>query len=919
MSNEPNCFNKLNSELPKDLDCCPFYPKVANNSANFSRKANWNSSYKLPGYLPETSGNVTTVGTNGTSSYYGTYDQTGNVSEINDAIISVEATGDRRGRRGGSWASDNIILLSKDFRDDIIVSGYYPSEENNAENSSYIGFRLSATGDPLSYSSNNNKFLNIGNTGNLADSTGFGRVDYIYKIMKYPVTNGEYVTFLNAVDPSGLNNRYLYSTEGAGWIYGGIQKTGVYPTPYNSKIYMNNKPVNYVSWFDAARFANWLHNKVDNANITGDSATEDGSYTLNGAMSGVIIANSGARYRIPTENEWYKAAYYNGSGYYSYATQNNILPIEVCSDSYGNGVGCDPLPTPTTTASATRTPTITPSVSPTITVTPTKTALATATPSITPSNSPTPTITPSNTQTPSVTATVSPTPSITPSVTPTRTVTPTITPTISVTPTITPTVTVTSSITPSVTPTTSPTASISPTPTTSPTPTITPTITPTVTSSNTPTPTVTSSNTPTPTVTCSNTPTVTVTPSNTPTSTVTPSNTPTATVTPSNTQTPTGTPAPTETPTSTPTPTVTATASATATATATSTRSPTPTNTSTATRTPTVTPTITPTSSNIPPSSDTQLQYRNSYSSYQASIRIDNPSSSTVIIEWGDGQSTYIRPNTLSTIYYHSYPQTNFGQDYYVNIKGSYSVLDLNPSGNNNAMLVKILSWGSAPIKTINCRRCVSLTHIPGNLPSNITDLSLAFAFCSSLSNIDLSGWDMTSINSTTSMFESCLNLISIGSPNWNTPSLTDTSGMFAYCSKFNDYINLNMSKVTSTLGMFRACTAFNQNIGGWDMSSNTYMIDMFTGATNFNQDISSWKFFGCANLQIMEDPGAPALSSNYYDALLNNWNNNKALFPLSSIVASVAGARPTAVGQSYKASLIGYGWIIKDLETPNG
>ena len=907
MSNEPNCFNKLNSDLPKNLDCCPFYPKVANNSANFLRKANWNSSYKLPGYLPETSGNVTTVGRNGTSSYYGTYDQTGNVSEINDAIISVEATGDRRGRRGGSWASDNIILLSKDFRDDIIVSGYYPSEENNAENSSYIGFRLSATGDPLSYSSNNNKFLNVGNTGNLADSTGFGKVDYIYKIMKYPVTNGEYVTFLNAVDPSGLNNRYLYSTEGAGWIYGGIQKTGVYPTPYNSKIYMNNKPVNYVSWFDAARFANWLHNKVDNASVTGDSATEDGSYTLNGAMSGVIIANNGARYRIPTENEWYKAAYYNGSGYYSYATQNNILPIEVCSDSYGNGVGCDPLPTPTTTASATRTPTITPSVSPTITVTPTKTSLATVTPSITPSNSPTPTVTPSNTVTPSVTATVSPTPSITPSVTPTRTVTPTTTPTISVTPTITPTVTVTSSITPSVTPTTSPTASISPTPTTSPTPTITPTITPTVTSSNTPTPTTT----------CSNTPTVTVTPSNTPTSTVTPSNTPTATVTPSNTQTPTGTPAPTETPTSTPTPTVTATASATATATATSTRSPTPTNTSTATRTPTVTPTITPTSSNIPQNSDTQLLYRSSNFYYNAYIKIDNPSSSTLIIEWGDGQSTYIRPNTIPLIYNHAYPRT--GGDYYINIKGSYSLLNLNPYGGSNAMLVKILSWGSAPIATIHCGRCVSLTHIPGNLPSNITDLGAAFNNCSSLTSIDLSGWDMTSINNTAGMFESCIRLESIGSPNWNTPSLTNTAEMFLNCSSFNGYINLNMSKVTSTSRMFRGCTSFNQNIGNWNMSSNTNMYDMFTGAATFNQDISSWKFFGCNDLTIMDNPNSPPLSSNNYNALLNNWNNNKALFPTSAITATVAGARPTGVGQSYKASLIGYGWIIKDLETPNG
>ena len=102
-------------------------------------------------------------------------------------------------------------------------------------------------------------------------------------------------------------------------------------------------------------------------------------------------------------------------------------------------------------------------------------------------------------------------------------------------------------------------------------------------------------------------------------------------------------------------------------------------------------------------------------------------------------------------------------------------------------------------------------------------------------------------------------------------------------------------------------------------MSSNISMYDMFTGAASFNQDISSWKFSGCNDLTIMDKPNAPPLSSNNYTVLLNNWNNNKALFPTNNMLATVAGARPTLAGQSYKASLIGYGWIIKDLETPNG
>ena len=65
--------------------------------------------------------------------------------------------------------------------------------------------------------------------------------------------------------------------------------------------------MNYVSWFDAARMANWM------VNGQGSGSTETGAYTLNGAISGIITKDAGAQVYIPTEDEWYKAAYYNGA------------------------------------------------------------------------------------------------------------------------------------------------------------------------------------------------------------------------------------------------------------------------------------------------------------------------------------------------------------------------------------------------------------------------------------------------------------------------------------------------------------------------------------------------------------------------------------------------------------------------------
>ena len=88
-----------------------------------------------------------------------------------------------------------------------------------------------------------------------------------------------------------------------------------------------NRPVNFVSWGDAARFANWLHNGQPTG-PPGLATTEDGSYFLNGKMSDFelesVVREPDATWVIPTEDEWYKAAYHKNDGvtgnYYSQPT-----------------------------------------------------------------------------------------------------------------------------------------------------------------------------------------------------------------------------------------------------------------------------------------------------------------------------------------------------------------------------------------------------------------------------------------------------------------------------------------------------------------------------------------------------------------------------------------------------------------------
>jgi sulfatase modifying factor 1 len=166
------------------------------------------------------------------------------------------------------------------------------------------------------------------NTGNIADSTGFGAVDYAYRIGTYEVTAGQYTGFLNAM--AATDNYGLYSTDMLSTWGCQIERSGS-PGSYTYSVASEwaDRPVNYVSFWDAARFANWLHNGQG----TGD--TESGAYT-NIGNDLEFARQPGARFFIPTEDEWYKAAYHKNNGdtgdYFMYPTSSNATPSNLLVD-----------------------------------------------------------------------------------------------------------------------------------------------------------------------------------------------------------------------------------------------------------------------------------------------------------------------------------------------------------------------------------------------------------------------------------------------------------------------------------------------------------------------------------------------------------------------------------------------------------
>ncbi len=176
--------------------------------------------------------------------------------------------------------------------------------------------------------------VTVGDPGNAPDPLntnwvpGIGSVAYTYGIGKFEVFNSQYVDFLNAV--ADTDTYGLYNTSMGSDSRGGITRSGSSGSyTYSVKSGYDNMPVVFVSFYDAVRFANWMANGQPTGGQT-NGVTETGSYTLTGATS-VGAREANATWVIPTENEWYKAAYYDptASGttnYWLYPTQSDSIP-----------------------------------------------------------------------------------------------------------------------------------------------------------------------------------------------------------------------------------------------------------------------------------------------------------------------------------------------------------------------------------------------------------------------------------------------------------------------------------------------------------------------------------------------------------------------------------------------------------------
>ncbi len=157
-------------------------------------------------------------------------------------------------------------------------------------------------------------FVSISQTNNTADTTiygTYGAVPYVYRAGKYEITQDA----ITKATASGMSN--------------------VTAGPWTG-----NQPATIITWYEAAAFVNFLNTnsgKTAAYNLTFSNGSwsmalwsSEQAWTAGGTN---LYRNKDAFYFLPSENEWYKAAYYNAAGtnYFLYPTASSSAPAAVAS------------------------------------------------------------------------------------------------------------------------------------------------------------------------------------------------------------------------------------------------------------------------------------------------------------------------------------------------------------------------------------------------------------------------------------------------------------------------------------------------------------------------------------------------------------------------------------------------------------
>jgi len=153
---------------------------------------------------------------------------------------------------------------------------------------------------------------------------------------------------------------------------------------------------------------------------------------------------------------------------------------------------------------------------------------------------------------------------------------------------------------------------------------------------------------------------------------------------------------------------------------------------------------------------------------------------------------------------------------------------------------------------------CSSLTNldVTGFDTSNVTDMGGMFGECKSLTNLDIKNFNTSKVQYMDRMFESCSSLTELYLTRFDTSNVTNMHRMFAGCSSLTslNLKNFNTSKVENMHGMFDGCSSLSSvDVSSFDTRNVGLMSEMFSECRSMVYlDVSNFDASEVSNMQGM-------------------------------------------------------------------
>ena len=210
----------------------------------------------------------------------------------------------------------------------------------------------------------------------------------------------------------------------------------------------------------------------------------------------------------------------------------------------------------------------------------------------------------------------------------------------------------------------------------------------------------------------------------------------------------------------------------------------------------------------------------------------------------------------------------------FYNFSNMTSIEGMNYLDTSNATDMSVMFYG-----------CSSLTSldVSGFNTDNVTDMREMFSGCSGLTSLDVSHFNTVNVTNMMGLFSDCKGLTSLDVSSFNTANVTNMSFMFSRCSSLTslDVSGFNTSNVKNMNTMFQSCSGLTAlDVSGFDTANVTDMTLMFSGCRNVPMlDVSHFNTSNVRNMNAMFQicTGLTALDVSGFDTA--NVTNMSVMF----------------------------------------